>query len=254
METVIVITGAGSGIGLGMTQALLADGHKVAALDLNTERLRELETDHTDRLLVQTCDITEAEQVAECVQAVQEKWGHIDVLVNNACLAIFAPFEQKALADTRRELEVNYFGALNMIQAVLPAMKAQGSGLIHNFSSGVGISGFPGIYGYASTKGAIESLTRTLALELRPYGITVNLMHPPLTNTPSARPLGIPAQMMDDPDVVGARLARQILSTKDVITPDLRTRIYLFCVYRFPLALGRLFADLTEKARAEDQE
>ena len=173
-------------------------------------------------------------------------------MVNNACLAIFAPFEQKSLADTRREFEVNYFGMLNMIQSVLPVMKAQGSGLIHNFSSGVGISGFPGIYGYASTKGAIESLTRTLALEMHPYGIQVNLMHPPLTDTPSARPLGIPAQMMENPDVVGARLARQILSTKDVITPDLRTKLYLFCVYRFPLALGRLFANLTEKARTAE--
>jgi len=250
METVIVITGAGNGIGLGMTKALLSDGYRVAALDLQTEKLKDLEGTSTGQLLVQTCDITDAGQVTGCVHAIQEKWDRVDVLVNNACLAIFAPFEQKSVEDTRREFEVNYFGALNMIQAVLPIMKAQASGLIHNFSSGVGISGFPGIYGYASTKGAIESLTRTLALELRSCGIQVNLMHPPLTDTPSARPLGIPAQMMENPDVVGARLARQILSTKDVITPDFRTKVYLFFVYRFPLALGRLFANLTEKARA----
>jgi len=128
-------------------------------------------------------------------------------------------------------------------------MKAQRSGIIHNVSSGVGITGFPGIHGYASTKGAIESLTRTLALEFAPYGITVNLMHPPLTNTRSATPLGIPAQAMADPAQVGRSLARQIRSTKPVIAADFRTAVYLFFAYRYPLMLGRLFARLAERSR-----
>jgi NAD(P)-dependent dehydrogenase (short-subunit alcohol dehydrogenase family) len=128
-------------------------------------------------------------------------------------------------------------------------LKRQGKGIIHNMSSGVGITGFPGIYGYASTKGAIESLTRTLALEFATYGVCINLMHPPLTNTKSASPLGVPVQAMDDPARVGRNLAKQVLSTKPVIAADFRTAVYLFCAYRYPKMLGELFAKLTENAR-----
>lgn len=109
--------------------------------------------------------------------------------MNNACLAVFSPFEEKSLIDTRRAFEVNILGCVNMIKAVLPTMKPQGGGIIHNVSSTVGISGFAGIYGYASTKGAVDALTRTLALELEPYGIVVNLVYPPLTRTRSSSPL-----------------------------------------------------------------
>jgi NAD(P)-dependent dehydrogenase (short-subunit alcohol dehydrogenase family) len=131
------------------------------------------------------------------------KWNFVDILVNNACLCVFKSFIDRSLDRTRAEFEVNYFGAIPMIHAVLPHMKAWGCGIIHNVSSGVGISGFPGISGYVSTKGAIESLTRTLALEFAFFGICVNLMHPPLTNTKSASPLGIPVEMMADPEKVG---------------------------------------------------
>jgi NAD(P)-dependent dehydrogenase (short-subunit alcohol dehydrogenase family) len=110
----------------------------------------------------------------------------------------------------------------------------------------VGLTGFPGLCGYASTKGAIEALTRTLALELAPHGICVNLMHPPLTNTKSAAPLGIPPQAMADPADVGRKLARRILSTKPVITPDFKTAAYLFFTRRYPDAIGKLFGKLSE--------
>lgn len=125
----------------------------------------------------------------------------------NPTVAVFAGFEQKTLEETHLEFKVNYFGCLNMIHAVLPVMKSQRNCVIHNFSSGVGLTGFPGIYDYASTKGAIEALTRTLAIEFKPYGITVNLIHPPLTKTKSAAPLGVPQQMMVDPTIVGEQLA-----------------------------------------------
>ena len=144
---------------------------------------------------------------------------------------------------------MNYFGYVRTIAAVLPRMKTQGGGIIHNVGSGVGITGFPGIYGYVSTKGAIEALTRTLALELARYGICVNLVHPPLTNTRSAAPLGIPPQAMADPADVGRKLAKKILSTKPVITPDFKTAAYLFFARRYPDAVGRLFGKMAERAR-----
>ena len=252
MKNIVTVTGANNGIGFYMTQALLEDGYCVAALDIADENLAPLQSIYSESLLISNCDVTDSAYVKDTVSSIAEKWGQIDVLVNNACLAIFKPFEQKTVEETRREFEVNYFGYVNTIAAVLPYMKAKGKGIIHNVSSGVGITGFPGIYGYASTKGAIESLTRTLALEFEPYGICVNLMHPPLTNTKSASPLGIPVQAMDTPIRVGHNLAKRILSTQAVIASDFRTSAYLFFAYRYPLVLGRLFAKLTERSKHKE--
>ncbi len=251
MDTpVVIITGANNGIGFHLTASLLKEGYRVAVLDLSGENLIPLQGAYSDRLIFRRCDVTDDVQVRTAVKRVIERWGHIDVLVNNACLAIFKPFEEKRLGEIRREFEVNYFGYVRMIAAVLPYMKAQGGGIIHNVSSGVGITGFPGLSGYASTKGAIEALTRTLELELAPHGIQVTLMHPPLTDTRSAAPLGIPPQAMADPADVGRKLARHILSTRPVITSDLRTAAYLFLARRFPGVVGKLFAKLSDSRQA----
>jgi NAD(P)-dependent dehydrogenase (short-subunit alcohol dehydrogenase family) len=87
------------------------------------------------------------------------------------------------------------------------------------------------------------------AVELAPYGICVNLVHPPLTDTRSAAPLGIPPQAMADPAQVGRALAKKILSTRPVVTPDLKTAAYLFLARRYPERLGRLFAKLASNGR-----
>jgi NAD(P)-dependent dehydrogenase (short-subunit alcohol dehydrogenase family) len=248
-KNVIVLTGANQGIGFHMTKTLLNDGFDVAALDVAIDNLTPLKSTYPERLLVFDCDVSESVRVHAVMATIVEQWEQVDVLVNNAALAIFKPFEQKPLEETRWEFEVNYYGYLHTISAVLPYMKTKRSGLIHNVSSGVGITGFPGLSGYASTKGAIEALTRTLAMEMKPYGIQVNLMHPPLTNTKSASPLGVPVQVLADPSRVGSSLAKQILSTKPVIAADLRTAIYLFFAYRYPERVGKLLAKLTERSR-----
>jgi NAD(P)-dependent dehydrogenase (short-subunit alcohol dehydrogenase family) len=245
---IVIITGANNGIGFYMARSLLEEGFRVAAFDLSGENLASLRHDYADRLRFCQCDVTDSAQVMASVESVAQEWGTVDILVNNACLAIFAPFDQRTLDDTRREFEVNYFGYLQMIRAVLPYMKAQGRGIIHNVSSSVGITGFPGVSGYASTKGAIEALTRTLALELEPLGIKVNLIHPPLTNTKSAAPLGVPVQAMEDPASVGRKLAKKILSVAPIITPDFKTAAALFIGRHFPEALGRLMARMAKKA------
>ena len=212
-EQVVVVTGANSGIGLALARALHADGRRVAGLDLAGDQLAGLRFER--------CDVTDPSAVDAAIDAVVRDWGRVDVLVNNACLAVFAPFEERDLETTRREFEVNYYGYLHLIAAVVPHMKRQGGGVIHNVGSTVGSTGFAGLSGYASTKGAIEALTRTLAIELAPHGIAVNLVHPPLTRTPSAAPLGVPPQFMADPEAVGRRLARKIGSRKALLTPGL---------------------------------
>jgi NAD(P)-dependent dehydrogenase (short-subunit alcohol dehydrogenase family) len=130
-------------------------------------------------------------------------------------------------------------------------MKSRRRGIIHNVSSTVGVSGFPGIYGYASTKGAIEALTRTLAIELAPHGITVNLIHPPLTRTSSSAPLGIPRQLMADPAVVGRKLARRIGSRKAVITPGLAESVGVFLSRVIPVTIGKFMGTRAAAARAK---
>jgi NAD(P)-dependent dehydrogenase (short-subunit alcohol dehydrogenase family) len=251
---VVVITGANNGIGFHLTSSLLADDYHVAAFDLTGENLADLAETFQGRFRFYSCDVTDPVQVKDSIESLVRDWGTIDILVNNACLCIFAPFEQRTSREIQREFDVNFFGYLHMIQAVVPSMKAQGNGIIHNVSSSVGITGFPGILGYASTKGAIEALTRTLALELEPYGIKVNLIHPPLTNTRSAAPLGVPPQVMDDPARVGRKLARKIRSTAPIVTPDFKTAMALFVSRHFPGAMGRLMATMTQRARKADRE
>ena len=240
-EEVVVITGANHGIGLALARNLSALGNRVACLDLMGENLSDLWYIH--------CDVSDPAQVERAVAAIIARWGTVDILVNNACIAIFAPFEEKDLGDTRREFEVNYFGYINTIRAVLPHMKAQGHGIIHNFSSAVGLSGFAGIYGYASTKGAIEALSRTLAIELSHYGIAVNIVHPPLTRTNSAAPLGVPPQIMADPESVGRRLARKIGSRRAVITPGYLESLGVFMSRLMPGTMGKFLSARAASAR-----
>lgn len=245
-DKVVVITGANHGIGLGLAKELHRIGSRVAGLDLTT--------DYLDGIRNYVCDVTDPAQTKMAVELILAEWGRIDVLVNNACLAVFASFEEKGLEMTRQEFEVNYYGYIHMINAVLPVMKAQGQGVIHNVSSTVGTTGFAGIYGYASTKGAVEALTRTLALELKPYGIVVNIIHPPLTRTASASPLGVPDSFMADPDEVGRKLAPKIGSHQAVITPGFAERAGVFMSRILPNSMGRFLSEKSAEARSAKTE
>ncbi len=134
------------------------------------------------------------------------------------------------------------------IHAVLPQMKKQGKGIIYNVSSGVGITGFERLYGYASTKGAIEALTRSLSIEFEPYNICVNLIHPPLMNTRSASPLGVPQQIMEDPRIIGKKIAKKILSNQSFITPNFKTSLFVYFSRRYPKAIGKLMSKLAKRS------
>jgi len=246
---VVVVTGANQGIGLHLARSLVDMGrYAVAGLDLSGENLLAREV-RSDALRFYPCDVTDRAAVQATVQSIVGTWGRLDILVNNACLATFGRFEDKDVEETRREFEANYFGYVHMIESVLPHMKAQRDGIIHNVSSGVGLTGFPGLHGYASTKGAIEALTRTLAMELKAYGIHVSIVHPPLTATRSAAPLGVPEEMMHDPSEVGRRLAAKLESRRDVITPGLQTAAGFGLQRHFPGLMGRLLGKMTQQAR-----
>ncbi len=244
MDRSVIITGANNGIGLAISRTLLEMGDRVAALDLSLENL----VPHA-RLISKVCNVTDAAQAATVVAELEKTWGGVDILINNACLALFKPLAARTPDEIRCEFEVNYFGYINMIRAVLPIMRRQGRGVIHNMSSGVAFTGMPGMTGYTSTKGAIEALTRTLALELVDQGIVVNVMHPPLTRTKSATGFGVPAEMMADPEKVGRGLARRVGSSSAYVTPDFSTAFGLFASRHFSVGMGKLLTSLSKRAR-----
>ena len=231
---VVVITGANGGIGYHMFSSLIEDGYRVAGLDVDCERIRSLQDAHPVRVRVFECDVTASDDVEVTIGEIMDEWGRIDILVNNAAIFNFAPFVDQTLEDTKREFEVNYFGYLRLIHAVLPHMRERNEGIIHNVSSGTGLVGHPGLSGYASTKGAIEALVRTLRLELRHENIACTVMHPPLTNTRSATELGYPEFLLSDPADVGRKLAGKVESTGRVITADWQTKAGLYLSQRVP--------------------
>lgn len=132
MSRSIILTGGNNGIGLAMANTLLEGGDQVAVLDLSLENINL----SSPNLLAYVCDVTEAQRVQTVMDEIISHWGKVDILINNACLALFTLFEARTEEDIRREFEVNYFGYLNLIRAVLPTMLKQGYGVVHNLSSG----------------------------------------------------------------------------------------------------------------------
>jgi NAD(P)-dependent dehydrogenase (short-subunit alcohol dehydrogenase family) len=247
MSRHIIITGANNGIGLSMAKSLLDIGNQVAALDLSVGHLDR----SNPNLLTFVCDVTDPQRIKAVVDEIIDKWGGVDILINDACLALFTPFDKRSMQDIRSEFEVNYFGYLNLIRAVLPTMKKQGHGIIHNFSSGVGFTGMPGMIGYTSTKGAIEAMTRTLSLEYAKQGIVFNVMHPPLTRTKSAAGFGVPLEMMADPEVVGRQMAKLVGKKHPVLVSGFSNRFMLWMSYHFRVMMGGFMAKMADRARKE---
>ena len=236
---VVVVTGANEGIGYHLLVALAEDGYRVAGLDVDGDAIESLREAHPTNVRYYECDVTVDGDVEAAVAGILEEWGRIDVLVNNAAILNFGFFEDQTLDDVRRTFGVNYFGYVRTIRAVLPHMRARNEGIIHNVSSGVGRVGNPGLSGYASTKGAVESLTRSLRLELRHENVACTIMHPRLARTRSATTLGYPESRMSDPEYVGRALAGRIESTRPVIYTDWVTRLGLSLAQRFPSLVER---------------
>ncbi|WP_276256755.1 SDR family NAD(P)-dependent oxidoreductase [Halomontanus rarus] len=241
-EMVVILTGANEGIGYHMLTALAEDDHRIAALDINGDNVRDVRSDSVGQVRYYKCDVTDTEAVDTTVSEIIDRWGRIDILVNNAGIVRVGSYQECSMADTRNEFEVNFFGYQRMIRAVLPHMRAQGSGIIHNMGSGTADTGHPGLSGYSATKGAIKALVLSLQLELRHTGVSCTLMIPPSTNTQMTADIEYPEWMTVEPEEVGRKLADKIHSTRPVITPDRTTRIGLSLTRRFPSLWRRMTA------------
>ncbi len=238
-----MITGANGGIGLEAAKSLLDRGYRVAGLDVQTDAL-EAVREGTPNLLVQRCDVRAEDDVKQAVDAVIQAWGRIDVLVNNAAVAPYERFEDMSLDSMRNVFEINVFGYVRTIAAVLPVMRARRRGTIVNVASMLCFVGLPMLPAYGSSKGAVEGLTRSLALDLTMDGIAVKLFHPPSTRTQAAMALRLPDFLTGDPVKVGAAMAASVTSRRMVVTADLRTELLLLLARLTPGLFGRLLTFL----------
>ena len=184
--TVALVTGASSGIGEATALALAASGAKVALAARRTDRLdavvRQIE-DAGGEALALVCDVTEEAQVNQTVQAVKEKWGRLDVLVNNAGIAVLGPVLGADTSEWRRAFNINVLGLMYATHAALPLMKAQGRGHIINMSSVSARVSFPGLSAYCATKWAVNGFSESLRQEAAPDNIRVTLIEPGLVTT-----------------------------------------------------------------------
>ncbi|MBQ2618085.1 MAG: SDR family oxidoreductase [Oscillospiraceae bacterium] len=166
----VIVTGGSSGIGLAAARALREKGLTVYILSRRP---------FTEKGLHHLCaDVADERQCAEAVQTVLSREGDLDLLVNCAGFGISGAVEFTELADAKKQMEVNFFGAVNMTKAVLPHMRGRRNGRIVNISSVAAPAAIPFQAYYSATKAAINAWTAALANELRPYGVTVTAVQP----------------------------------------------------------------------------
>ena len=201
-----VVTGGGSGIGLAIVNRLRADGLNVATLDLNP----------SDDELAHVADVTNRQQIDEALSAIRAKLGPVTVLVNAAGLDSFKKFHDVSFERWQRVIDVNLNGVFHTTQAVLPDMLEAGWGRIVNISSSSTHSGAQYMAPYVAAKSAVNGLTKTLALEYGPSGITVNAVPPGFIDTPMLRAASDKGFLGDIDKSIAATPVRRIGRPEDI--------------------------------------
>jgi NAD(P)-dependent dehydrogenase (short-subunit alcohol dehydrogenase family) len=171
------ITGAGRGMGVDIARAALDAGHAVVATGRNTEAVREA-LGELDDLLVVELDVTNIASAEAAVQAALDRFGRIDVLVNNAGNFYAGFFEEFSPYQMRAQIETNLFGPMNVTRAVLPVMRKQRSGKVVSISSTAGIAGQAFCSAYAASKFGVEGWMESLRFEVEPFGIHTTIIEP----------------------------------------------------------------------------
>jgi NADP-dependent 3-hydroxy acid dehydrogenase YdfG len=219
---VVIVTGASMGIGAATARVFADAGARLVLAARSADRLAEVARSlpaQADPLIVPT-DMTDQAQVQALIETAYEHFGQIDIVINNAGQAALGAVATISPALYRQIIELNLFGPLYMIQAVVPKMRAQGGGVIINISSQVSKMAIPGIGAYASTKYALNGLSLTARNELAAENIRVVLFHPGRTSTEFGRnalsenagegPRPQSNQPLPDPDTADA-VAHKIL-------------------------------------------
>ncbi|OZD07001.1 short-chain dehydrogenase/reductase [Rhodococcus sp. 06-235-1A] len=172
------ITGTSKGFGREWAIAALERGDRVAATARNTDTLKDLVEQYGDAILPIELDVNDRAADFAAVQQAHDKFGSLDIVINNAGYGQFGMIEELSEEDARAQIETNVFGALWVTQAALPFMREQGSGHILQVSSIGGISAFPNVGAYHASKWALEGFSQALAQEVEDFGIHVTLIEP----------------------------------------------------------------------------
>jgi NAD(P)-dependent dehydrogenase (short-subunit alcohol dehydrogenase family) len=178
MSNVFFLTGSSRGLGRAIAEAVLDGGHQLVATARDPRTLDDLVAAHGDRVLAVALDVTDVEAAQSALAAGVERFGRIDVVVNNAGYADLAAIEDITLEDFRRQIETNLFGVVNVTKAALPILREQGSGHIIQISSVGGRLATPGLSAYQSAKWAVGGFSSVLAAEVAPLGIRVTVLEP----------------------------------------------------------------------------
>ncbi len=214
---VAIVTGAGQGIGRGFAHRFAQEGARVVVADVNEETARRTAGEIGDAALAVRTDVTDPASVGAAVEATLERFGHVDVLLNNA--SIFAtirmrPFWEIPLEEWDALLRVNLTGVFVCCQAVAGPMRARGDGRIINISSSTVLMGRANYAHYVTSKAGVQGLTRALASELGPDGVTVNAIMPGSVETEVPRDTVSPEQAKA---IVGAQALHRRLRPEDIV-------------------------------------
>jgi 2-hydroxycyclohexanecarboxyl-CoA dehydrogenase len=201
-----VVTGGASGIGRAIAQRLETDGHHVATIDLQRSQAD----------FAYTADVTDREQVDAALGTIRTQLGPVSILVNAAGLDGFSRFTDITFDDWQRVISVNLHGVFHCCQAVLPDMVDAGWGRIVNISSSSTHSGTPYMAHYVAAKSAVNGLTKSLALEYGPAGITVNAVPPGFIDTPMLRNAEARGRLGDVQATIDATPVRRMGKPQDI--------------------------------------
>ena len=173
-----LITGCSTGFGRELAKLVLARGWRAVVTARDASKVADLAEGHADQALVVPLDVTQRAQIDAAVAQTKERFGRVDVLVNNAGYGYLAAIEEGEDAAVREMFEANVFGLVDMTKAVLPVMRKQRNGLIVNVSSIGGLTSFAATGYYHGTKYAVEGISESLATEVKPLGIDVLIVEP----------------------------------------------------------------------------
>ena len=254
MSKVVLVTGGSSGIGKAIGEWLLQKGFKVYGTSRNPESYRD------SKIPLLALDVVDQKSITACVETLLKKENRIDVLVNNAGAGITGPIEEIPEKEMKRNFDTNFFGPINVIKAVLPAMRQQQSGLIINITSIAGYMGLPYRGIYSASKGALELITEAFRMEIKEFGVEMTTVAPGdfstniasgryhvpvLENSPYKQPYGNTLKLMDehvdsgDDPMLMAKAIYKIINTPN---PKVHYKVGAF-MQTFSIVLKRILPD-----------